>query len=116
MRRHRCSGRSRCRRSSSKRQQTHLEAPLVDPPEQVKKRVAARKPLPGDAIGKIEIPAIGVSEYVVEGTDTGNLRKGPGHYPDTPLPGEKRHRRDRRSPDHLRGAVPRCRQAEARDR
>jgi len=26
---------------------------------------------------------------VVEGTDTGDLRKGPGHYPETPLPGER---------------------------
>jgi sortase A len=26
---------------------------------------------------------------VVHGTGTGDLRKGPGHYPDTPLPGER---------------------------
>jgi sortase A len=26
---------------------------------------------------------------VIEGTDTEDLRKGPGHYPDTPLPGER---------------------------
>jgi sortase A len=30
-----------------------------------------------------------VSEYVVEGTDADNLRKGPGHYPETPLPGQR---------------------------
>lgn len=65
-------------------QQGQLEEALADPPE----RVVERRPLPGDAIAKIEIPAIGVSEYVVEGTDTGDLRKGPGHYPDTPQPGE----------------------------
>jgi sortase A len=35
------------------------------------------------------MPSIGVSEYVIEGTDAGNLRKGPGHYPDTPLPGQR---------------------------
>jgi sortase A len=45
-------------------------------------------PLKGDAIGRIQIRAIGVDEYVVEGTDLENLRKGPGHYPDTPLPGQ----------------------------
>jgi sortase A len=72
----------------AERQQANLEKQLTDPPAEVKKRVRERKPLPGDAIGKLEIPAIGVSEYVVEGTDTGNLRKGPGHYPETPLPGE----------------------------
>jgi sortase A len=65
------------------RNQAELKTALADPP----KRVIERKPLPGDAIAKIEIPAIGVSEFVVEGTDTGDLRKGPGHYADTPLPG-----------------------------
>ena len=41
------------------------------------------------ASGRSLIPSIGVSEYVVEGTDADNLRKGPGHYPDTPLPGQQ---------------------------
>jgi sortase A len=72
----------------AERQQDSLKRLLVDPPAPVERRVRRRQPLPGDAIGKLEIPAIGVSEYVVEGTDTGNLRKGPGHYPETPLPGE----------------------------
>jgi sortase A len=69
----------------AQRQQSKLEQALVDPPP----RVLRKKPLPGDAIGRIEIPAIGVKDYVVEGTDTDNLRKGPGHYPETPLPGER---------------------------
>jgi sortase A len=68
----------------AERQQAKLEDALFDPPQ----RVLRRMPLQGDAIARIEIPAIGVHEYVVEGTDTGDLRKGPGHYPDTPLPGE----------------------------
>jgi sortase A len=63
--------------------QAALEDALADPP----RRVIERKPLPGDAIGRIEIPAAGIDEFVVEGTDTENLRKGPGHYPETPLPG-----------------------------
>jgi sortase A len=67
----------------AEREQAALEDALFDPPE----RVLRRRPLEGDAIARIEIPAIGVSEYVVEGTDTTDLRKGPGHYPDTPLPG-----------------------------
>jgi len=69
----------------SERQQVKLEKALIDPPA----RVVRKQPLRGDAIGKIAIPSIGVSEYVVEGTDADNLRKGPGHYPDTPLPGQK---------------------------
>jgi sortase A len=42
----------------------------------------------GDALGRIDIPKIGLSAYVVEGVDVGDLRKGPGHYPGTPLPGQ----------------------------
>ena len=68
----------------AEREQAALQDALFDPPE----RVLRREPLEGDAIARIEIPAIGVSEYVVEGTDTGDLRKGPGHYPETPLPGD----------------------------
>jgi sortase A len=67
------------------RHQAKLEQALAEPPA----RVIRREPLPGDAVAKIVIPSIGVSEYVVEGTDTDNLRKGPGHYPDTPLPGQR---------------------------
>ena len=67
------------------KQQGHLEKAFFDPPQ----RVIRRQPLKGDAIARIEIPEIGVSEYVVEGTDVDSLRKGPGHYPETPLPGER---------------------------
>ena len=41
----------------------------------------------GDAAGRIEIPAIGVSFVVVKGTDPADLRKGPGIYDDVPFPG-----------------------------
>lgn len=61
-----------------------LKKAFFDPPE----RVIHRRPLKGDAIAEIMIPSIGLSKYVVEGTDVDSLRKGPGHYPDTPLPGE----------------------------
>lgn len=42
----------------------------------------------GDALARIEIPRIGVSDIIVAGIDTGDLKKGPGHFPDTPLPGQ----------------------------
>jgi sortase A len=71
------------------RQQAKLEEAFANPSKEVRRRLERRKPLPGDAIGRITMPAIGVSEYVVEGTDTASLRKGPGHYPSTPLPGER---------------------------
>jgi sortase A len=66
------------------RQQTELKRKFRDPPP----RVLRRKPLEGDAIARIELPTIDKSAYVVQGTDMGTLRKGPGHYPETPLPGE----------------------------
>ncbi len=49
----------------------------------------ARRSDPGDAIGRIELPTLDRSYAVVEGTDTASLRKGPGHYPGTPLPGQR---------------------------
>jgi sortase A len=65
--------------------QGKLKTAFFDPPQ----RVIRRMPLEGDSIAHLQIPAIGVSEYVVEGTDLGSLRKGPGHYPETPLPGDR---------------------------
>ncbi len=41
----------------------------------------------GDAIGHILIPRIGASYTIVQGDDDLSLQKGPGHYPDTALPG-----------------------------
>lgn len=42
----------------------------------------------GDAIGRIEVPAAGIDYVFVQGTDEADLEKGPGHYPDTALPGQ----------------------------
>lgn len=42
----------------------------------------------GDPIALIDMPTIGVSKYVVAGVQTADLKKGPGHYPGTPFPGE----------------------------
>ncbi len=43
----------------------------------------------GDAIGRILAPSMdGLNAVVVQGTDTGSLQKGPGHYPETPFPGQ----------------------------
>ena len=52
-------------------------------------RAFGRRLDPGDPMGRIVMPAIGVSEVFVEGTGAGELRTGPGHYPETPLPGER---------------------------
>jgi sortase A len=43
----------------------------------------------GDAVAIIEIPKINVSKAVVQGVGVEDLKKGPGHYPQTPMPGQK---------------------------
>jgi sortase A len=50
-------------------------------------RMADRRARPGDPVGRLKAEAIGLSDVVVEGTGSDDLRRGPGHYPDTPLPG-----------------------------
>jgi sortase A len=52
-------------------------------------RALRRHSKPGDPLGRIAIPSIGASDVIVEGTEAPDLRKGPGHYPATPLPGER---------------------------
>jgi len=42
----------------------------------------------GDAVGRLRIDRIGLSSVVLEGTNADDLRRGPGHYPGTPLPGQ----------------------------
>lgn len=42
----------------------------------------------GSAMGNISIPAIGLDRHIVEGIERDHLRKGPGHYPSTPAPGQ----------------------------
>lgn len=47
------------------------------------------RPVPGHAVGIIRIPEIGLDMAVVEGITPEDLKKGPGHYPGTPLPGAR---------------------------
>lgn len=42
----------------------------------------------GGPLAKLEIPRIGLSSIVVPGVTLDDLADGPGHYPDTPLPGQ----------------------------
>jgi sortase A len=48
----------------------------------------AKRTRQGEAIGRLKIPDIDLDVVVVQGTDTATLQKGPGHYPETPFPGE----------------------------
>jgi sortase A len=53
------------------------------------KLVRAAPPIPaeGDVEALISIPKININMALVEGTSRDDLKKGPGHYPDTPMPG-----------------------------
>jgi sortase A len=42
----------------------------------------------GDALGYIEIPRIDLKFYLVAGVGTEELKKGVGHYTETPMPGQ----------------------------
>jgi sortase A len=46
-------------------------------------------PAEGQPVGVIDIPKIAVDQVVVQGVGTADLEMGPGHYPGTPLPGER---------------------------
>jgi sortase A len=45
-------------------------------------------PAEGDAMAHLLIPTIGVDKIVVEGVTLDDLKRGPGHYPDAPMPGQ----------------------------
>ena len=42
----------------------------------------------GDAVARIEIPKIDLNWIVVQGTEPNDLAKGPGHFRETPMPGQ----------------------------
>jgi sortase A len=52
-------------------------------------RAALRRAQEGDPVGWLRADAIGLAEVVVHGAEGETLRSGPGHYPDTPLPGAR---------------------------
>jgi len=43
----------------------------------------------GEPLGRISLPTLDREYVMVEGVGTRALRKGPGHYSDTPLPGQR---------------------------
>ena len=43
----------------------------------------------GDAVARLRIPKIGLDKIVVEGVDVEDLRKAPGHYKSTSMPGQQ---------------------------
>lgn len=63
--------------------------PVATVPEQPEAILYAEPaPEEGEAFGKMQIPAIDLEWLVFEGVDRTTLKKGPGHMPWTPLPGQ----------------------------
>ena len=49
----------------------------------------AGPPIPdGDVVARLRIPKIDLDWYVVQGVGKGDLSKGPGHFAETPMPGQ----------------------------
>jgi sortase A len=46
--------------------------------------------MPGDVIGRVEVPRLKLSAAVAEGDDDSTLGKAVGHLPDTPLPWQQK--------------------------
>jgi sortase A len=62
--------------------------PTTQPTRGVAPSTPGIAPADGQPIGTIDIPNIGANFVVVQGTDTADLQLGPGHYDNTPLPGQ----------------------------
>jgi sortase A len=62
---------------------TATTAPALIPAD-----ATVQAPVEGSVLAHLSIPAIGVSQFVVSGTATGDLAKGPGHYTGTAMPGQ----------------------------
>ena len=62
---------------------------LGETPPTTKNTTPAPPPAPqGEAVAMMKIPSINLTKAVVEGTSVDDLKKGPGHYTGTPLPGQ----------------------------
>ncbi len=59
---------------------TTTAAPVLPPAQPV--------PDVGKGVARLEIPRMSLNRIVVEGASADDLAKGPGHFPETPLPGQ----------------------------
>ncbi|MCU1378560.1 MAG: sortase family protein LPXTG-site transpeptidase [Acidimicrobiales bacterium] len=66
---------------------TALVLPSSSPASTTTTEAPAPPPV-GEAVAVLRIPAIGVDKAVIEGVGVPDLKKGPGHYPTTPMPGQ----------------------------
>ncbi|MBX3313115.1 MAG: class E sortase [Actinobacteria bacterium] len=60
----------------------------TEPPEVVTAPADLPLPAEGDPVAEIRIPRIGITRTIVEGIGLDQLKRGVGHYPTSPLPGQ----------------------------
>lgn len=81
----------------TKQQQTDLArqveaAPIVSAQDVAAGDIPAARPAgdpkAGDPLFSIVVPKIGLRQVIVSGVGRDELKKGPGHFPETPYPGE----------------------------
>jgi sortase A len=58
------------------------------PPLASRTAASTAEPATNTAVGLLSIPKIGLNDAIVEGVGEADLEQGPGHYPNTPLPGQ----------------------------
>ena len=73
---------------------THTASPKIEatrglPDLRRVARAYRRLSAEGDALARLEIPKLGLDIVVVNGTDTADLRRGPGRHLATYMPGER---------------------------
>src|SRR5688500_12046586 len=68
---------------------TTTSTTVPDPGEPEPVPAIEEPPPVGSPVARIVIPDINVDWKVVEGVSLQELKKGPGHYPETPLPGQE---------------------------
>jgi sortase A len=72
---------------------TAIERHVLDGLDSAQGRIAflarslQRRTAPGDAIGRLKIPRLDADFVMVKGSDPSDLRKGPGTFDGSPLPG-----------------------------
>jgi sortase A len=77
------------REASAQRHLKHELAPVLEAAQRpTTVTTTPIPPVPGDAVALLQIPKIGLEKAVVEGTGVPDLKKGPGHYVGTPMPGQ----------------------------
>jgi len=64
------------------------EIPAAKAPSGQPARFHRLRPHDGEAFAKLSIPRLDTELYVVEGDDSADLRRGPGHLPGTAMPGD----------------------------